>query len=353
MYLVEPQTDIPAWHCPMKAGVRYVVSQAIAAKALTLAECEIQDLGRQLASDTPKPLCAADRVLVCRDGAYGDLLFMTPALLKLKEVVGCEVTVSAMADYWQILDHLGLGYLGAPMPFDLFATFDRHIWLNEVLLFGEQAQTTHAVDLFAQVLGVTLEPEERVCHYALQNGERLWAEREWPRSCRKRLVVCPAASQLARTMPAAWWTDFFRLTLNDGWEVFVLGRHGDIALNDVPFIRNLTHPRCSYTFRQSAAVMTTADVVVGVDSALLHVAGALGLPAVGLFSTHPPMLRSAYHTSIVPVQGQTAVGCAPCFHNGRAGDWVEGMPCKASGRCEALAGLSHGDVWNLCKEASK
>jgi ADP-heptose:LPS heptosyltransferase len=126
-----------------------------------------------------------------------------------------------------------------------------------------------------------------------------------------------------------------------GWEVILLGHPQQLAVKSEKRIINCATDKL--TFRQSCAVLATADVFLGPDSALIHVAGALGVPAVGLFSVVPWNLRTSYCPTTFVIQGKTGCDIAPCFFASRtSGGFPAKGPCAKTGRCEAL--------WNITPE---
>lgn len=64
--------------------------------------------------------------------------------------------------------------------------------------------------------------------------------------------------------------------------------------------------------RETAAAVAIADVLVGPDSALLHVAAAVGTPAVGLYGMADPRLRIPFGADQAAVR--SPVDCAGCLH---------------------------------------
>lgn len=95
-----------------------------------------------------------------------------------------------------------------------------------------------------------------------------------------------------------------------------------------------------------AAMIGAMDLLVTVDSAAMHIAAALDVPLVGLFSTVPGWTRMRYYRNAVAID--SSYPCAPCFRIGMecgrsvptpGVDWVPSMnirgknetyPCLAS-----------------------
>jgi ADP-heptose:LPS heptosyltransferase len=125
------------------------------------------------------------------------------------------------------------------------------------------------------------------------------------------------------------------------WEVYLIGRPGEFRVDGLVNNDVVDLSRRGLTWRQSAAFLLTCDVVLAPDSSMLHAAGALDVPAVGLFGPFPWKLRTAYYHSVRALQGHEGCPMAPCFHSEHLGIPtmpLEG-PCSATGRCTALESI--------------
>ena len=161
---------------------------------------------------------------------------------------------------------------------------------------------------------------------------------------RNLVVVHPGAAASARRWPAAHHAEAVRLLAETGWDVVVTGgpdeveltafvsgggRHG-LDLGGVTELASL------------AAVLARARVVVTGNTGPAHVAAAVGVPVVSLFSPVVPAIRWAPYGVPCVVLGDQA---APC-RDTRARDCpVPGHPCLASvsphevvAACQHLAG---------------
>ena len=65
--------------------------------------------------------------------------------------------------------------------------------------------------------------------------------------------------------------------------------------------------------REVAAILAHLDAVVSPDSGLLHVAGALGVPVIGLFGSTDGALRMREYAGHWTV-GKEVADCAPCWY---------------------------------------
>ena len=115
--------------------------------------------------------------------------------------------------------------------------------------------------------------------------------------------------------------------------------------------------------RQTCAVIAQCDLVLGIDSAPVHIAGALEVPCIALYGPFPADLRTKYCPTTFALSGKGK--CAPCFHHSNPGrsmstQFPKGMPCEAVEHCVVLASISpsvivnkvvkHARKFNLVKE---
>ncbi len=168
--------------------------------------------------------------------------------------------------------------------------------------------------------------------------EGVWANEGYPKFNRRRVCIQPFSTAPARNYPMELMGKVIGSMLENHFEVLLLGEKGEIKLPDAAPVGLRNCSLAGLTFRQSCAVLNTADVFIGNDSALLHVAGALGVPAVGLYGPFPYKLRTAYCPTTYCFQG--VLPCAPCFHHvnhARKNHFPDDCPSKQNRLCAALA----------------
>jgi ADP-heptose:LPS heptosyltransferase len=226
----------------------------------------------------------------------------------------------------------------SPLPVATLGQYSHAVSLENVI---EGETRLHYVDAVADAAGLVLPADGRRCLFCLSERERAWAAEFYPRNpAKKRLGVQWQASTPARSYPLRDLHIVAGYLGGHGWDVWLLGEPDQVRARCAPGsgVRNVAADERP-TFRQSCAILLTCDVVLAPDSALLHVAGALGVPAVGLFGPIDPKLRTAYHPSVRALKG--AMPCVGCNHHPRwPGDWPAGMSCASSGQCDALAAIA-------------
>lgn len=288
------------------------------------------------------------KILIVRAGGFGDLIMLTAVLRALHEQhPGVAIHVACNKLYRPVLHELGFKVTTVPYPVPAqiwrdFEMSDQPIVSLEGLV--DQHQDLHPCDSFAAALGLRAltkpTPVMNLTQHELEDAHQRFPRFEGER----RLGLQVRASALCRTWPAQTLVEFAQLALRDGWRIFIFGSPGDFVdppeANKRPAgaprrIVNLTSDKRPLSFRQSCAVLTTCDVIVAPDSALIHAAGALGLPALGLYGPFDFKKRTSIYPSVKNIQGRAR--CAPCNHQVRGGhEWPLEGPCQQTGVCLAM-----------------
>lgn len=333
---------------------RSVVEASHAARFMTVSNVPGVEVHR-LEIDDYRPLNAfplekaGETVLFVRPGGFGDLLFLTPTFRALKEQTpGCRIVVSCIPKFAPALEHNPDvdEIISYPPTLERWQAADSHVWLERIVEDDQFAKTLPMAELFAAEAGVTLDGYQ--LHYRVTPEESAWAAEAYPRvladdptpthelpPTKPRVGIQVQASAVNRNYPDGQLNRVMNELATKGCEVFLFGEPGSIEA-DEPFVNCTADP--GLTFRQSCAVLSTCDVVVAPDSALCHVAGALGLSTVALYGPFPSSLRVGHAASVAAIDGNAP--CSPCFHHGNSGaEWPKDCPGWKTGRCAALSNI--------------
>lgn len=288
---------------------------------------------------------APQKILVIRPGGYGDLLFLTPVFRALKSNFPLlQINLACYEQYQEALAGNSdiAHFVKYPVPLDTLHSYDAIFALEGVV---EDEHKLHAVDRLLDEFGLPhsfLDEDKKRCIYHLTEQEQRGAETTFPHRLDKaghnvpRLGVQVVASSRCRSYPQDLTAQVCQMLHQRGWEVFFFGSPKSLLIQEFDRLVNLTLR--NLTFRQSCAVLSTCDVVLAPDSALVHVAGALEIPTVALYGPFPWQIRTRYNPKTIALQGK--LDCAPCFHHVRARqEFPSDGPCFISGRCEALASI--------------
>ena len=309
---------------------------------------------------------AADpkNIVVVGTAGFGDTFLLTPVLRELKRLwPEATLRISCFPEYRQV--YVGLpyidGYLPYPLPTGCLVGVDRVYTLEHSVQFNELAKVEHMTDRFAHHFGLK-DFANKKPDYKVSRDELRWIGQKFPRGPRPRLGVQLQAGVRCRTYPAGLDGPNGRdpkleavITglIKDGWEVALLGRPGESKVTNVPHVHNIASVGLS--FRQSVAYLTTCNAFLGPDSSLLHAAGTLDVPAVGLFGPYPWQLRIKYYTSVFAIQGKEGCDKAPCFYvqwPGLGPFPIDG-PCATKGVCVPLAAIEPDRIIAKVKQISR
>ena len=331
MRFVAVKEDYSGHGMEVKAGESYIVEDPTLAHFLNLG----------IAGDVCEWLgyCGIptdpSKVLLTRGGGFGDLLFLTPLIRSLIKT-GVSVHVCCLKQYRDALSGVDVTWHQYPMStYDPCVHEMRNIALEGVVEFTKTPEV-YMSDLFAEAAGVEL-TDGRHLSFAITEEGREWAAEHYPRreAYPFRVGIQPRASVPTRSYPHYLMVRAIQLLIQRGAEIAIFGNPKSITRQPNSHPAMLYVSEKAETFMQSAAVLAECDAFLGPDSALVHVAGALGKPTVALYGPFPWQARTKYAPSIKALSG--ALPCAPCYWHGRRSTFPLGKPCHKSGKCEALA----------------
>ena len=184
---------------------------------------------------------------------------------------------------------------------------DLVIDLNVVCALTETAQqpnvTEHRTDIWCRAAGVS--PSSRQPILCLTKEEReegqRWVEERLGAGVRVGVVL--STVDPARDWPHA--TAFAWDLLARGYKVVTIDKCRPLHPS-VPAMLGMH-------IRQVAAAVEHLDIVVTPDTGILHVAGALGVPVLGIFGPTDGALRMREYAGSW-VNGRAVASCSPCWY---------------------------------------
>jgi heptosyltransferase-2 len=129
---------------------------------------------------------------------------------------------------------------------------------------------------------------------------------------RPAVALCPGAVGPSKRWPSAAYAALARDLIAEGFAVWVLGGPDEKALAteivaDTP-ARDLT----GADLREAILALAAAAAAVSNDSGLLHVAAALGTPAIGIFGPTSPWHWAPLNPLAGTIQAAGDLPCRPC-----------------------------------------
>ncbi len=155
-------------------------------------------------------------------------------------------------------------------------------------------------------------------------------------------LIFPKANYESRSWPFHKWIRLASHMEAEGWSTIALD-HTENRVKDMPFYV------WGFPYTHIMALMLEADIVIGNDSGMPHLAGTLGVPTVAVMGPTDPHTVFGYCEDVHTVRAEEVpcVGCHFAYAKGYTNI------CDNYG-CEALQVLPWTRVWNkvlmLCDE---
>jgi ADP-heptose:LPS heptosyltransferase len=277
-------------------------------------------------------------VIVCRTGALGDLICTLPLCAEIrKRHPGKSLVVLTHKDYKSVvqLSRVADAVFGAKSwvwPFALPASYKLPGIVEAIYnpqttdeRSPKNGAQTHLIDDLAASCGLSLPSSERQPH--------LFSSPEFIKTTQVANDV-PAARLLigincGQTWPVRMWEVAKWQELVDKihaeWDAVVL-QFGFTNGPADPYehLRGVHRLKQWMPSDQLVALIAGCRIMISTDSGPVHVAGAVGVPVVGLFGAVNPRLRLPPETPSVGVT--SSVPCLFCHHASPRGHWQTGCP---------------------------
>jgi heptosyltransferase-2 len=142
-----------------------------------------------------------------------------------------------------------------------------------------------------------------------------WRQRQnFDQDGRPVVAFAPGAVGPAKRWPTAAFAELAQRLAADGNQVWVVGGPGETALAsqiagpNQANARDLTGP----DLRNAILALAAADVAVSNDSGLLHVAAAIGTPAIGIFGPTSPWYWAPLNPIAAAIETDSGLPCRVC-----------------------------------------
>jgi hypothetical protein len=310
-------------------------------KARTYKISKIDNLIPNFNVNVPKKP-GANRALVYNgSGGYGDQLMTWPLTLILTRM-GYEVHM--MVDpgnqicWWNVPWVKSVHVV--PMQDEVFQMFDHHIIFDTACNMMEHPNHPHPLDLMLRKIGIdpsTVPDNLKVVRPLFTSGEmaatlpyreRQLALYQFASANPVRNLPAPDSafmlSRLSETFPQYTWMALYDEFIPKEYVQSVMEDVVDPDTKEVKkdekgnVLKKVKFPNCIVLFcpnlRELWAITSQAKIVVAPDSMMVHVAGSLGIPCVGLWGPYDPRSRVKYYQKHYPVFNVSACPQAPCSH---------------------------------------
>lgn len=247
---------------------------------------------------------SAEVIGINRTGALGDVLMATGIVRKIKEqfpdkkVVFATACPDALRKNPNIDAIVGSrSELKADRIFDLDLVYEKKPKMPVV--------SAYSLEVFGEVLD-GLMPELYSDHQDLHSAR----QKLGGKLPNRMAVLHMGVGWQNRTWPRQSWVSVVRGLVTQGYSVITVGRGADFRSDLFSNVHNMVD---RFTIPEIREVIRTANVFVGVDSGLLHVAQTTSTPIVGLFTCANPEFRIVRKNAVRAVVPK--VDCRFCLHD--------------------------------------
>lgn len=265
-------------------------------------------------------------LLVMRTGGIGDLLFILPNLMYLKSEypsstikLACGPQYHAMVENWEPIDEV----VDLPFPLNKLIQANYHAVFEGVIERCIEATKENSYRLFTKWLGLNL-PDELLVPKQKPKEDKVEACKHWmdKNQLENFAILQIRASSPIRTPRPDFWKKLIHRIVKEGLQV---------VITDVPFIAeqvdefiSTLDKECqsqvfnfcefSSTLDFTIALTSLAKCSISPDSAIVHIAASLGIPAFGIYGAFPASVRLTTYSNVDWVE--TKKDCSPCFTHG-------------------------------------
>lgn len=291
------------------------------------------------------------RVVLVRHGALGDVICTFPAIQALRtKYPKSEIIFYVGAAHLEIVKLSGVADRVIPVC-DIERPFAPPLRAADrlfTMVYGDELDEggppAHLVDEFCKLAGVT--PQSRQPRIVLPTSALSMAANQTRlvrRGTGPVIAAHPGPSWDVRLWtPAAW--DQLCASLRRELDATMIQLGTEAAGSATPRIQGAVDWVNRHTIVETAAVLQSCDALIAIDSGLVHLAGAVGTPVVGLFGFTDPLLRLPPVTPSLPVR--VHLPCSGCHHRRPRLHWKTGCPYDV----ECMRRISPGDVLSAVRQ---
>lgn len=275
-------------------------------------------------------------LLVWRTGGIGDLLFIQPNLIHLKEkypsckiIFACGPQYQSMLENWSCIDEI----IDLPFSLSYLLKSDYHIIFEGVIERTKEAESTNAYRLFTKWMNLNL-PDEKLVPTQEAKKEKVDECQKiissWGLKEKEFILLQMKASSPIRTPSKDVWRKVVDALLKDGNKIIITDApHNSHMVDNFIDILDVKHKNVnifnfaphSETLDYTIALCSISKLVIGTDSALVHIAASVNAPCMGIYGPFPGEIRLSTYKNTEWINCKNE--CSPCFKHGR-------YPCKNS-----------------------
>lgn len=297
-----------------------------------------------------------ERVLLFNgSGGYGDQIMTWP----LAKILAQRFEVHVLADPGNEICWWNMPFVRTvqtiPIQWDIVKMFDYFVCFEHLVNLDEHPDQQHPVDIMLHRVGIDpaiIPDEAKTVQPVFTHGE-MASTQQWTSKGPVGIYQLASANQVRALPPSD--SAYVLTTLAERfphihwivtYDEFVSKEYAELAdkMASDRQLQNVSLVAFGSALRELWALISQAAITVGPDSMVMHIAGNLGVPCVGLWGPIAPDRRAKYYKNHFPIYHQKFCPHSPCFTY--LGNFPRYCPPRPTPRnvCEVLAGISADEV---------
>ena len=266
-------------------------------------------------------------LLVIRTGGIGDLLFIQPNLIFLKEkypnskiIFSCGRQYWSMVKKWECVDEV----IELPLEFKYFISADYHAVFEGVIERCRESERVNSYRLFTKWLGLNL-PDEKLI--PKQNPDEMNKSKvksilknEYNLEEGEFIVMQVKASSPIRTPRPELLRKLISKLLDKNYKIVITDSEkveksiDDLFIKKIENNNLLNFSKHSKEIGDAISLISLSKGVISIDSSLNHIAASLDKPIFGIFGPFLGELRLDTYKNADWINSKSE--CSPCFRHG-------------------------------------
>lgn len=269
--------------------------------------------------------------LICfRTGGLGDLFFISASLIKVKALYpNSKLTLVCSSDFINILKCDSYEVLPLPVVQLEVNKYDYVLFFTGVIEDNPLAEEENAYDLIARKFNIAGLDDGKYKAAVNIAPNSISAVSSYLNSGDINVLLHLNASVPKRSLPVKTIAKFISET-PDRYKFHIIGAYSQLENVDA-FVDSITKyigtgkvlnaSRRFKSIEECAALASLCNLVIGPDSGILHIAGNMDKPLIGLFGPFPSDLRLRYYKNAVGIDSDSNCEYARgkyhnCFEHG-------------------------------------
>ena len=194
---------------------------------------------------------------------------------------------------------------------ETFYSFDSSYW--ELIVRKEKRQNI----IEHNMLKLGIDKYNFQAAYYLSEKEKNWAKQETKKFEKPILAICTKSKEPVKNWPASNWSELIH-NFKANFSIIQLGDERE------PTFEGIHQYAGKLSMRESAAILSKANLFIGPDSLLMHIANGLNIPSVIIFGGSRPVGCFGYDGN---VNLFSRTNCSPCWIHKGYDSCNEDMKC--------------------------